>query len=400
VNETNTDKRDYVHQRFRVKPKIKVSDNVSANLRFDFAEGRWGQDQNFTTQRAKDTGFSDIQVDRAYVDVKTEWIRVRAGLQFVPAGQTQVFQDNQPALQFNIKTGTPFGVRLAWIKVDEGIGSMGTSVDRLNDSQDEYKDTDRYLGVLSYDTDFISANAFYVAQIDGSTADTDGDGQIDNFEDQPWVAGLRFRGLQFGSLSFHGELAQFGGDDGNNTDYTGTQFNLNAKYNMNDSLAFGFDFIYSSAQGDDDKKITYMGNPFAGYDAKFGSTRGWSMLTYGRYPGQLYTSSPPGGPLPGDFFDPFKTGAGAITAGIGAMYRPLEKMTLIGQFHYMTAADDDIAGVTGEFESGYNLLMAAVYQIAPKTSVHATYQRVDADFMDGVEPDASNLYGLRLHVAF
>ena len=96
----DTDQRSYFYQRMRVQPQLKASDTVSANLRFDFAEGIWGQDQNFTTARAKDSGFSDIQVDRAYVDVNTTWLRVRAGLQFIPAGQTQVYRDNQPALQF------------------------------------------------------------------------------------------------------------------------------------------------------------------------------------------------------------------------------------------------------------------------------------------------------------
>ena len=52
VDETDSDERNYFYQRFRVQPQFKASDNVTANLRFDFAEGLWGQDQNFSTARA------------------------------------------------------------------------------------------------------------------------------------------------------------------------------------------------------------------------------------------------------------------------------------------------------------------------------------------------------------
>lgn len=381
----DNDERDYVYQRFRVAPKFKASDNVSANLRFDFAEGIWGQDQGFSAYRAAYGNGSDIQVDRAYVDVDTTWLRIRAGLQFFPVGQTQVFRDNQPGLQFNVKTGSPFGVRLGWIKANEGSD--------LSDEEDEVKDTDRYLAILGWTADTWSANVFGVMQTDGSTND------VDDFEDEPNVIGLRAR-ANFGALAIHGELAQFGGDNGNEVDYTGTQFNINGMFTFSDSFKLGVDLIYSSAQGDNEDKITSMGNPFASYDVRNGGSFGWDTETYGRMNGFLFTSTPPAGPMPGDVFDPWNTGAGAMGAGVGAMFTPIDWCSLIGQFHYLTADDDDLAGVTGEFESGYNLLMAAVFQIAPKTSLHATYQRVDADFMDDRNPDAANVYTLWMRVKF
>ncbi len=395
----DNDTRDYVYQRFRVQPKLKVSDNVSANLRFDFAEGIWGQDQGYQEIRAAYGNGDDLQVDRAYVDVDTQWVRVRAGLQFFPVGQTQVFRDNQPGLQFNIKTGSPIGIRLGWIKAMEGIGT-GSSFDRLSDEEDENKDQDRYLAIVGYDTDTFHVNVFGVMQTDGGKGDTDGDGIDDNFEDEPMVYGFNFR-VNAGAFSYHGELAQFGGDNGNGIDYTGTQINVNGMYKLTDKLKLGLDLFYSSAQGDNERKLTYMGNPFASFSAITGGTFGWDMLTYGRANGNLYSGLPSGaGQMPGDIFDPFQTGAGAMGAGLGAMYTPLDKLNLIGQMHYMTADDDDLAGVTGEFENGYNLMMAAVYEIASGTTVHATYQRVEADFADGRDPDASNLYGLWMRVMF
>ncbi len=401
----DNDKRSYFYQRMRVQPQIKASDNVSANLRFDFAEGIWGQDQNFSAYRADYGSGQDIQVDRAYVDINSiSWLRVRAGLQFIPAGQTQVYRDNQPALQFNIKTGMPLSVRLAWVKAMEGIGTGNG----LEDEEDNTKDMDRYLVDLGYKADVFSVNLFGVMQTDGGTGDTNGDGAIDDFEEEPWVVGLRFKG-DFGALGIHGELAQFGGDTGqednagNGIDYTGTQFNVNGMYTISDALKVGIDLIYSSAQGDDEKKMQSLGNPFASYDIRLGGAMGWDTQTYGRANGFLYSGT--GGPLPGDVFDPFNTGAGAMTAGLGAMYTPLSWLSVIGQFHYMVAADDELkdpngADIIGEFEKGYNILLAAVFQIAPKTDVRLTYQRVDASFMDDLDPDASSLYGAHLRVRF
>jgi hypothetical protein len=405
----DADKHSYLHQRFRVGSQIKVADGVTGNLRFDFAEGIFGQDRDFDPNRAGDTTTAnaaypdadspsddrELQVDRAYVDVDTAWLRIRAGLQFVVAGQTQVFRDNQPALQFNIKTGTPFGIRLAWIKASESIG-VATG---LSDDADADEDTDRYLVDLSYHTDPIKINAFYVMQTDDGTGDTDGDTVVDNFKDEPNVAGLRVR-TSVGGIAIKGEIATFSGDDGNGTDYVGTQANVNGMMKISDALSVGVDLFYSSAEGANEQKIIFMGNPLARYDVKYGGTMGWDMLTYGRNTAILFTSSPPGGPLDGDIFDPFNTGAGSMGAGIGAKFIPIEKVTLIGQLHYMVAEDDDITGVTGEFENGYNLLLAAVYQLAPKTSLHGTAHFVDADFADNVSPDSSYVYGLRMHVAF
>lgn len=396
----DADNLNFVYQRFRVQPKITASDTVSGTLRLDFAEGMWGQDQDFTSARASETGAStELQVDRAYVDVKTDYVSVRAGLQFVPAGQTQVYRDNQPALQLFIKTGTPVGLRLAWVKVDEGISGVGTQFSRLSDDDDANKDTDRYLGDISLNTDAVKLNLFYVMQSDGST------NGVDNFKDEPNVLGLRFRSA-VGPVDIKGELATFGGDNGDGIDYVGTQFNVNGMMKISDALSVGLDLIYSSARSDTSEiKRTFMGNPFARLDVEAGGTMGWDMLTYGRCNAPVFASFPPGGPIrsgnySGDIFDPFETGAGDMSAGLGIKFIPIEKLTLIGQFHYMSAVDDNIDGVTGEFSSGYNLLVAAVYQLRPKASLHATYQYIDADFSDDVNPDSAYLSTLRLHIAF
>ncbi len=395
----DSDKFNYFYQRLRMSMKLQPTKGVSANLRFDFAEGIWGQDQDYGTIRPSNDD-SQLQVDRAYVDINQDMFRLRAGIMFLPLGMTQVYRDNQPGIQLTIKTPTPLSIRLGYVKVNEGIYLIGDRFSRESDSDDENKDTDRFFIDLSYKSDSFKINGYYWMQTDGSTGDTDNDGIDDNFKDEPTLMGLTAR-TRLGGFDLVGELATFGGDNGNGVDYTGTQLVVAGTKQLNDSLALGLQTYYSSPQGSGEQKISEVGNPFAHLDMEFGGAYGWDNAIHARSNSHVFTSTnPPGGPIPGDLLNPFKTGTGSIGAGIAAKYKAMEKLTLIGMFDYLVAADDDIDGVTFEFEKGYNFLTAAVYQLAPNTSLHATYQNVGADFMDGKDAPSANVMTFRLHMVF
>lgn len=390
------DKVHFFYQRFRVQPQFKAADGITATLRFDYAEGIWGQDQDFATDKGHVGENTEIQVDRAYVTVNKGLVMVNAGLQFVPLGQTQVFRDNQPALHFILKT--PVSVRLGWVKVSESYGVGG--YDSLSDEDDLYKDKDRYFINVGYKSKTFSVDAFYAMQVDGSKGDTDGDGVDDNFEDQPNVMGVNAK-TKIGPVALYGEAAIFGGDDGNEVDYVGTQVNVNGRMKLSDALTVAADLFYSSGQSDsDEEKITYIGDPFARFDLKKGGAMGWDDLVYGRNPAELYTTWPPGGILPGDVFDPFETGAGAMGGGLGVKFNPIQPLTLIGHFHYMVGESDDTGRAEAEFDKGYSALVCAVYQLAPKTTLHATYHIVEADFLKDVEVNTGQMYTLWMRVAF
>lgn len=383
----DADKVDFIAQVFRVQPEFKPADGVMARLRFDVAESVWGQDQGFTTARADED--IELQVDRAYVRIDKPWLQISAGLQFLPLGQGQIYRDNQPGLQLIFKT--PVSVRLGYVKVSESVG-VGTA-DSLSEDSDLTEDTDRYFADVGYKSDAFKINAFYVAQKDGST-----DG-VDNFKDEPYAGGVRVLG-NVGSVGLGGELATFGGDNGNGSDYVGTQLNVHGILKVSDALSVKLDSWYSSGRDDtDDIKKTYVGDPFARMDLFLGSTTGWDNAIYGRTGIQTKFGSR-GGAMTGDVFDPFNTGAGSYGAGTGAKYTPVNDLTLYGLLYYMTAANNDIDGYTGEFDNGYSLILAAAYELAPKTTLTGVFQRVDANFMDDVDPDAATALTMRLRVAF
>ena len=393
TDQGDSDNLNFFYQRFRVQPMFEASKGIKGILRFDFAEGIWGQDQGFASVRAGDTttngDSAELQVDRAYVDITQEMYRLRVGLQFVNVGQMQVFRDNQPAIQLNINTPTPFGLRLGYIKVSESIGTGATSA--LSEDGSTNEDTDRFLIDLSYKSDSLKVNAFYVMQKDDST-----DG-VSNYKDEPSVAGIYARG-NLGDIYVKGELAVFGGDNGNGTDYTGTQLNLNGSKKFGDAFTLMADAWYSSAADSDETKITLMGNPFATKDIFAGGSMGWDDLITARLPAIAIVCK--GGPLGGgDVFDPYKTGAGSIGGGLGAMYTGFGSWTFMGIAQYMTAADNDL-GIVGEFDNATNLVLYAGYQLTAHTSLHGVYERVEASFMDDRDPGPASIYTIRMRVMF
>jgi hypothetical protein len=67
----------------------------------------------------------------------------------------------------------------------------------------------------------------------------------------------------------------------------------------------------------------------------------------------------------------------------------------------MVGESDDTGRTNdAEFDKGYSALLCAVYQLAPKTSLHATYHIVEADFLDDVDVNTATMYTLWLKVAF
>lgn len=390
-NDDGDDKEEYIEQRFRLQATIKANDQVKAVTRIDLAETKWGSskwtgarpgidgslsdvnsDGNITQADDISTSPNDvIQVDRAYLDVTTGPVNIKAGQQFMAVGQSQVIRNNKPGFQITIKT--PVIIELGYsVQGDDDQGGIEGNPGNTEDDQNTHLS-------VAYKADAFSVEGFYgmdKRSIDGTAGD----------EDIKTVFGVNFK-TSIGPVKLNSELALFGGEnESSNTDYVGTQLNIDADMKINDMVKIGADFIYS--QGTDDAnetKIAYIGDVFGRLNRSEGGS-GNNIFA-----GDL---APIGGD---DVFDPFNDDLGSIGIGVDAVITPVAGFDILAHVLYLTAQED---GSTGDYEDAIVYNLGLSYMLAPKAKLALYYNVVDADFEGGGSSDnASNLGGL-LQISF
>jgi hypothetical protein len=359
--DTVNDEQSYWDQRFRMQAVISPADGVKGVLRFDFAEDKWGSD-NWATHRYNEG--SELQVDRAYLDVTKGIVNVKAGQQYMGLGNSFAYDNNQTGLQLTI--ATPVVVRLGYAKIDENADA--TDAPYTDEEDIGTADVDHYFINIGYKSDVFSIDGFYAMQKD------------DQLNDEPNLFGALAK-FGVGPVSVIAELDVFGGDDGAGTDYTGIQFIADASMAMSDAFTLGVDLIYSDGTNDaGEVKTTRFPNAF------FGS------MYYSDY-GAFATDITPLGD--GDVFDPADTGAGAMGGGVYVKFAPMDTLTLYGQLAYLTSDED----FSGGFDSGLVGNLSAEYLLVQNTTLAGGVCYVDADVNDG-ETDPFLAYVARLQITF
>lgn len=396
---------DYWDQRFRIQGVINAADGVKAVFRVDLAEDTWGS-VNWATHRYNEN--SELQVDRAYIDVTKGIVNIKAGQQYMGLGSAYAYDNNQTGLQISLKT--PVTVRVGYAKIDEG-STAGTTVNFVeagpdglpntgdeivipvtpistatNDSPNTAEDTDHYFIDLGYKSDAFSINAYYAMQTDGNDAT----------QDEPTLMGA-LATFGAGPVNVVAELDIFGGSSGPSgasVDYTGIQFIANASMKFSDQLTAGAVLIYSDGEDNaDEEKITRFPNAF------FGSTY-FSDL------GPFNTDICPLGD--DDVFDPASSNAGAMGASLYAFFTPVEGLKLSAQYAYLTGVEDGTTttastalGTTNDkFSDGYVANIGVDYTLAPNTTLAATYLIADFDTEGGLDAEALSVLVARLQVSF
>ena len=347
----DADKYSYWDQRFRLVATINAAEGVSGHLRFDFAEDDWGSD-NWAGARYGEG--SELQVDRAYLQVVKGMFKVKAGQLYQGLGNSIVVDSNTTGL--TVELNLPVKLTLMYAKFDEN-GS------RTDDDAFGTEDHDFYALNVNFTTEAFAVSAFYAMRDDKAAEDSNN------------VMGVRAVSA-FGPVKLNVELGLFGGsNDTAGTDYIGQQLYGNAEMAAAENLKVGADIFYATGTDDpDEAQLTEL--------TDFGS---FVKSDRGAFETLI-------GPLPRNEFDPFGENGGVTGFGIYANYIVAEPLLLQAHAGYFTPQED----VTIDNVTVFNL--TAMYTLTPGATLSAGYNQTapdgDTDF------DAASLMAMRLQIAF
>jgi hypothetical protein len=381
-DDNDEDERAYWDQRLRLSGKFKANDAVSAHFRMDFAEDTWGSD-NWGGSRYGEG--SELQVDRAYLQVVQDLYTLKAGQLFFSTGENYIVYDNNTT-GVTLTLKLPVTIDLHYSKLDEdstqGLTPAGVS-EQTDDDAFTTEDSDAYVVQATYKGEGFSVGAFYAAIEDSSDAFLG-----TRSEDSPNAFGV-FGSLALGQLKLQAELDIFGGDytnaAGSSIDYLGEQFWVNAEYAM-ESLILGGNLLYAAAQDKDgsEEQISGLNNWGA-----------WQPSTYGPFLEDFMQGPHAGG---AEDFNFTGDGAGAVGGTIYAKWNPMEKLILWGSLAYFEAEDDSTRITTTEDITIVNL--SAQYEFVPNATIAAMYSTSMISTATGEPDDDASQIAARLQVKF
>jgi opacity protein-like surface antigen len=358
---TKGDEQDYWRQRFRTAAKINVAEGVSVNLRFDFAEDTWGSNNWAGVRYNAD---SELQVDRAYLDVSKEMFQIKAGQQYFGLGNSIVIDSN--ATGFNLGLKLPVAVNLIYIKSDEGGANSDndtgvpasfalnttTGVVVGTAATTNSEDTDIYAMNVGYASDAFTVNGFYAISKDNSPADN-----------SPSVFGLQGTAA-LGPVNLNAELDIFGGDQTAAIDYFGTQFSLDANMAMGAGKVGAF-FLYAAGT---DTPATETQKTML---SDFGS---YAPLSFGILEFTDWCPIQDGNG--NDVFDFTGASAGVVGFAPYGEFKPMEGFYVRGLLGYLTPQEDNITTV----DNAWVFNLGLQYDFAPNTAVLLSYNYTKVEF--------------------
>ena len=355
----DNDHQQFWDQRLRMQGTLTPADGVKAVFRVDLAEDRWGSENWEGSRYSSD---SELQVDRAYLDVTKGMVNIIAGQAYWGLGNNYAYDNNQTGIGITLKM--PVAVTVGFLKVDEDTTDAGDLTDETG-----FEDIDHYFINLGYESDTFSASAFYAMQKDGTAA-----------EDEPTLMGAMGK-FAVGPINIMAELDMFGGSN-TTTDYVGTQLYVDASLKLSDALTTGLQLVYSDGEdkADEEKLVRLPGN-------FFGST-------YYADLGPFNTDICPLGD--GDVMDPLDTNSGAMGGGVYATFKPMDALTLSGQLLYLMGMEDSVDGM---FDSGYVIGVGADYMLVQNANLAVEYLYADLDKVN-VDTDKASAMVARIEVAF
>lgn len=343
------DDSSFMDHRLRMYGKFKVNDNVQVHFRTDLTEEVWGStDSTYGAGRLPE---DSMQVDRGFLQLENDSMRLRAGLQYVGFSPSYAIDTQDEGLLFTIKNDVApvhiFGI-----------------MDGSNEFENEIVDEDWIMGLATTPTfGNVSTQFFggYLMATQNGVIDEETDIVTSLDEDRDiYILGAAGT-MDAGMTTITAEINMFGGDYNDSTDAMGLQGWVSADVKVSDALTITPRFYYAMAADDDEKQIVVLGNNFNDWDPLFEIGVGMDNEEIGL----------------GRPFDWTGEGAGAIGASLATSYKVSEALTLAAGANYITVEDDDIIDDSVyAFSAGFN------YGFMGNATLKAQIEYLDFDLDD------------------
>jgi opacity protein-like surface antigen len=296
-------------------------------------------------------------VDKAYVDLTKAMINAKIGL-FGHGGLGMgTTTDNQGPNIMVTGDFAPVKVTALYTKLDEGTSLIDETDDDATEDQDVY-------GIdAKFAAEAFSAGILYATLRDEVT------------EGAKNVMGV-FGSGNVGPVALWGEIDYFSGDDGDNIDYVGTNFTLNADMAVNEKIKVALNFCYApGTTEDDEEQISYLTNDAAYIPLEMGPFA-W-IEGHGIHHFEL------------------EDNAGAMTIAANASFAVTDEITLFGLVGYEAADEEDPDDDGNSVDNVMIYTVAGTYAFMPQTKFSLQYTGLNRSVSGALEDDpVSKIMGL------
>jgi hypothetical protein len=350
------EKSEYFDQRFRVAFSWKINDNVSAQLRGDFAEFQWGD--GYRPEAGNDT----LMIDRAWVKINQGPMTLTVGQQGGDWTHGMLWSDQFTGIHADFAFA-PINLKLLYVKESEG-GIAGNTLtdDGLND------DTDTYGINVGFASDMFSGGIAFATTRNGAT-----DGDTKGYS-------LYFT-APIANFTLSGEGVVFNGDNGAGADYAGTQFFVALDAALTDTVKGGITVLWADDVDANEIQLTAISD-----DAVFKPLDYDGALAYNN--GYL------GGATA--IFDVSGAGAGVVGIVGDLQMAATEALTLYAKIGYVQPNDDDKTNLDSNFYGMANF----DYAWMPAVTFSGGVGYISPDYDDNTADDATVKLTLQLSVSF
>ena len=343
----------FLDHRLRMYGKFKVNDNVQVHFRTDLTEEEWGStDSTYGAGRMPGTS---MQVDRGFLQLENDSMRLRAGLQYYEISPSAVISTQDEGFLYTIKTeATP----IHFFAIMDGDDTFS------NDIADEnwafgFAVAPKF-GAASVDV----FGGYFMGTQDAVTDETTGAVTSPEQDTDIYLFGAAVS-VDAGMARVFGEIDYFGGSVNDTVDAKGLQGYVGADLMVSDAVTLTPVFWYAQAADSDEAQIVVFGNDFGGWDPAFdvGTKLSNEKIGLGRP------------------FDWTGGGAGVIGASFISKFKVSDAVSLGAGINYLTVEDDAVVD-----DTLLGLVAGASYKFMGNARIDAQieYHDHDADGLDAI----------------